>query len=236
MTRALIICEKPKQAKAVRDAIGDRYGKVVNASGHVLRLQTPNEVEARWDVPWSQWEADAMLPPTGLYSYALPEGSEEAKRRAGLYQQIAQALKGHDTVIVATDPDREGQSIGDEILAHAGFKGRVMRAIYNNENDRAAVEAAFRSLRDNREFRSQYESAYARQNVDQVFGFSLTRLVTRELRRLGLHLRDEFGGGVLSGADGLGLLQGIIAHPERRAQGGALWRVRAHGSVPRGGL
>lgn len=189
MTQALIICEKFKQAKAVREAIGDRHGKVVAASGHVLRLQTPNEVEARWDVPWSQWQADAMLPPAGIYGYALPED----EKRAALYREIAQALKGHDTVIVATDPDREGQSIGDEILAHARFQGRVLRAIYNNENDRQAVQDAFRNLRDNQNFRSQYESAYARQNVDQVFGFSLTRLVTRELRRLGWAGRDVRG-------------------------------------------
>ena len=187
--RALIICEKAKQAREVRAAIGDRYGQVVAASGHVLRLQTPNEVEARWDLPWSQWEADAMLPDAGIYGYALPEDA----RSAGLYRDIAQALKSHDTVIVATDPDREGQSIGDEILVHAKFRGRAMRAIYNNENDHDAVQEAFRNLRDNGEFRSQYESAYARQNIDQVLGFSLTRLVTREMRRLGWAGREVKG-------------------------------------------
>ena len=193
MARTLIICEKAIQANAVRKAIGDRYGRILHASGHILRLQTPNEVETRWDAPWSQWEAEAMLPDAGIYEYALPDGTPDAARRAGLYREIEQALKTNDTVIVATDPDREGQSIGDEILAHARFKGKVLRAIYNNQDDRAAVTAAFEALRDNREFRSQYESAYARQNVDQIFGFSLTRLVTREMRRLGWSGREVKG-------------------------------------------
>ena len=181
MTQALIICEKPKQARAVGNALGGRYGKVLHARGHILRLETPNEVEPKWDVLWSQWDAEAMLPPTGIYKYMLSDDPQ----CVSFYQEIARNLKHHDTVIIATDPDREGQSIGDEILAHAGFKGKVMRALYNNENDPADVLAAFNGLRDNREFRSQYEAAYARQNIDQIFGMSLTRLVTRELRRLG---------------------------------------------------
>jgi len=177
----LILCEKFNQAKEVRQVLGDRHGKIAAASGHLLRLQTPNEIDPRWAVPWTAWVPEAMLPGSGVYGYAV---AAEDPRRASLYGELAADLARHDTVIVATDPDREGQSIADEILIHAGWKGRALRALYN-ATDAATVEAAFRNLRDNADFRSQYHSAYARQNIDQIFGFSLTRLVTREFQRLG---------------------------------------------------
>lgn len=178
---AVVLCEKQNQMRDVAAVIGSRYGRVMGASGHLLRLETPNEVNPeRWDVSWGVWVAEAMLPDAGLYGYKV----DEDPRKAKLYREIAQALNGADTVIIATDPDREGQSIGDEILKMAGFRGRALRAIYNN-TDRISLEKAFGDLRDNREFRFQYLAAYARQNVDQLFGMSLTRTVTREMKRLG---------------------------------------------------
>lgn len=180
MANAIVLCEKQNQAKEVRAIIGNQYGTVMGASGHVLRLLEPNEVNPAWDVSWTTWKPEAMLPEAGLYWYAKSRDPRSAK----LYDEIARALKGADTVIVATDPDREGQSIGDEILKFAGFRGKTLRVIYNN-TDRQTIEKAFRDLKDNNLYRSQYYAAYARQNIDQIFGMSLTRLVSRELARLG---------------------------------------------------
>lgn len=180
MSKTIVLCEKQNQAKEVRAIIGNRYGMVMGASGHVLRLLEPNEVKPEWDVSWTLWKAEAMLPDAGMYGYAKSKDPRSAK----LYDEIERALKGADTVIVATDPDREGQSIGDEILKFAGFRGKALRVIYNN-TDRITIEQAFKNLKDNREFRSQYYAAFARQNIDQIFGMSMTRLVSRELARLG---------------------------------------------------
>ncbi|GBQ74752.1 DNA topoisomerase III [Acetobacter malorum DSM 14337] len=177
----IVICEKPDQARDVRAAIGSRYGRVMNAEGHLLRLQTPNEVKpSEWGVKWSVWKPEAMLPEQGVYGFAVADNP----RRAKLFGEIAAALKGADAVVIATDPDREGQSIGDEILDFAGFRGRVKRAIYNN-TDEITLNKVFSELKDNALFRTQYYAARARQNVDQLFGMSLTRTVTREFVRLG---------------------------------------------------
>ncbi len=75
----LILCEKFNQAKEVRQVLGDRHGKIAAASGHLLRLQTPNEIDPRWAVPWTAWVPEAMLPDSGVYGYAL---AAEDPRRA----------------------------------------------------------------------------------------------------------------------------------------------------------
>jgi len=120
----LIITEKASQAKDLRAAFGARFGQILPAEGHLLRLAEPEEVNATW----KQWSC-VVLKPDGLYpTRAAPEGNKPAKLKA-----IAAALKSCDDVILATDCDREGQLIGQEILDHLGYRGRVRRALSEDE-------------------------------------------------------------------------------------------------------
>ena len=58
----LIITEKTSQARDLRAALGDRFGQILPAEGHLLRLAEPHEVEASW----KNW-ACVLLKPDGLY-------------------------------------------------------------------------------------------------------------------------------------------------------------------------
>ena len=58
-------------------------------------------------------------------------GNKPAKLKA-----IATALTTCDEVILATDCDREGQLIGQEILDHLGYRGRVRRALFTAQDRR----------------------------------------------------------------------------------------------------
>ena len=44
----LIITEKTSQARDLRAALGDRFGQILPAEGHLLRLAEPHEVEPAW--------------------------------------------------------------------------------------------------------------------------------------------------------------------------------------------
>ena len=44
----LIITEKTSQAKDLAAALGDRFGKILPAEGHLLRLAEPDEVNPAW--------------------------------------------------------------------------------------------------------------------------------------------------------------------------------------------
>jgi DNA topoisomerase III len=117
----LIITEKASQAKDLRAALGARFGQILPAEGHLLRLAEPEEVHTAW----KSWSC-VVLKPDGLYpTRPAAGGNKPAKLKA-----IAAALKSCDDVILATDCDREGQLIGQEILDHLGYRGRVRRALF----------------------------------------------------------------------------------------------------------
>ena len=99
----LIITEKASQAKDLRAAFGARFGQILPAEGHLLRLAEPEEVNAAW----KSWSC-VVLKPDGLYpTRPAAGGNKPTKLKA-----IAAALKTCDDVILATDCDREGQLIG----------------------------------------------------------------------------------------------------------------------------
>jgi DNA topoisomerase III len=132
----LIITEKTSQAKDLRAALGDSFGHILPAEGHLLRLAEPDEVNASW----KRWSCD-LLKPDGLYpTRAAAQGNKPAKLKA-----IATALKSADEVILATDCDREGQLIGQEILEHLRYRGRVRRALFTAQ-DPKTLRQAFAAL------------------------------------------------------------------------------------------
>jgi DNA topoisomerase-3 len=172
----LIITEKTSQARDLRAALGDRFGQILPAEGHLLRLAEPDEVEASW----KSW-ACVLLKPEGLYpTKPATEGNKPAKLKA-----IGAALKRCDQVILATDCDREGQLIGQEILEHLRYRGTVQRALFTAQ-DPKSLRQAFDKLKPNRELRPLYEAAVARQQADQIYNLSLTRTATRTLLARGV--------------------------------------------------
>lgn len=167
----LIITEKSSQARDLRAALGDRFGSILPAEGHLLRLAEPEEVNPAW----KRWSC-TLLKPDGLFpTRPDPQGNKPAKLKA-----IAAALKGCDQVILATDCDREGQLIGQEVLEHLGFRGRVLRALFTAQ-DPTTLRQAFARLKPNGDLQSLYEAAVARQQADQIFNLSLTRTATKAL-------------------------------------------------------
>ncbi|SFK59262.1 DNA topoisomerase [Methylocapsa palsarum] len=70
--------------------------------------------------------------------------------------------------------------IGQEILDHVGYRGRVQRALFTAQ-DPKTLQQAFAQLKRNAEMRPLYEAAVARQQADQIFNLSLTRTATKTL-------------------------------------------------------
>jgi len=175
MSDQLVITEKTSQARDVRAAVGSRYGQVLPAEGHLFDLMEPEDA-----VPaWKRWSA-VLLRPEGLYATkpALG-GSKPAKLRA-----IRDALRGARQVWLATDCDREGQLIGQEILEHLGYRGEVQRVVFTAQ-DPQTIRDAFARARPNAEYARLYAAAVARRQADQIYNLSLTRTATVTLARGG---------------------------------------------------
>ncbi len=169
--KTVIIVEKPSQARDLRAAIGSRFGEILPAEGHLIRLAEPDEVNAEW----KRWSCD-LLKPEGLY----PTRAAREKTKSAKLKVIAAALKGCDGVILATDCDREGQLIGQEILEHLRYRGPVRRALFTAQ-DPKTLRQAFERLKPNAEMQPLYQAAVARQQADQIYNLSLTRTATKTL-------------------------------------------------------
>ena len=121
MADQIVITEKTSQAKDVRAAVGSRYGDILPAEGHLFDLLEPEDV-----VPaWKRW-SPILLRPEGLYGTRPAKGGNKAAK----LRAIREALRTAKRVWLATDCDREGQLIGQEILEHYDYRGQVMRVLF----------------------------------------------------------------------------------------------------------
>ena len=104
-------------------------------------------------------------------------GHKAAKLRA-----IRDALRTATRVWLATDCDREGQLIGQEILEHYSYRGEVMRVLFTAQ-DQQTIRDAFSRAKPNAEYAHLYAAAVARRQADQIYNLSLTRAATAILGR-----------------------------------------------------
>ena len=168
MADQIVITEKSSQAKDVRAAVGSRYGNILPAEGHLFDLLEPEDV-----VPeWKRW-SPILLRPEGLYGTRPAEGGNKAAK----LRAIREALRTAKRVWLATDCDREGQLIGQEILEHYEYRGQVMRVLFTAQ-DQQTIRDAFGRAKPNAEYARLYAAAVARRQADQIYNLSLTRTAT----------------------------------------------------------
>src|ERR1700683_4263011 len=173
MAEQIVITEKSSHAKDVRAPVGSRYGDVLAAEGHLFDLLEPEDV-----VPaWKRW-SPILLRPEGLYGTRPAGGGNKAVK----LKAIREALRTAKQVWLATDCDREGQLIGQEILEHYNYRGQVMRVLFTAQ-DSQTIRDAFGRAKPNAEYAPLYAAAVARRQADQIYNLSLTRTATVILGR-----------------------------------------------------
>jgi DNA topoisomerase-1 len=158
----IVIVESPAKAKTVNKYLGPGY-RVLASYGHVRDLPSKNgsvlpdnDFEMHWDVD-----------------------PKSAKR----LNEIAQAVKGAAKLILATDPDREGEAISWHVLQVLDRKKvldniPVERVVFNAVTKESVLEA----MRHPREIDGPLVNAYlARRALDYLVGFTLSPVLWRKL-------------------------------------------------------
>lgn len=158
----VVIVESPAKAKTINKYLGSNY-KVLASFGHVRDLPAKDgSVRPDEDFAMS-WEVDGP----------------SSKRLA----EIARAVKDADNVILATDPDREGEAISWHVLEVLRQKKvlkdkPVMRVVFNAITKQAVTEA----MAAPREIDAPLVDAYlARRALDYLVGFTLSPVLWRKL-------------------------------------------------------
>jgi DNA topoisomerase I len=158
----VVVVESPAKAKTINKYLGKDY-TVLASYGHVRDLP-PKDGSVRPDEDFAMsWEVDA----------------KSAKRMS----DIATALKGSDRLVLATDPDREGEAISWhvlEILKRKGaLKGKAIdRVVFNAITKQSVLEA----MKHPRQVDPALVDAYlARRALDYLVGFTLSPVLWRKL-------------------------------------------------------
>ena len=157
----LVIVESPAKAKTIEKYLGKDY-KVLASYGHVRDLP-PKDGSVRPDEDFAMdWE---------LY------GDKQSRVKA-----ISDAAKQADRLILATDPDREGEAISwhvQELLAKRRALPKDVQRVTFNAITKDAVTTA---MANPRALDQDLIDAYlARRALDYLFGFTLSPVLWRKL-------------------------------------------------------
>src|SRR5436305_452138 len=158
----IVVVESPAKAKTINKYLGPGY-EVLASFGHVRDLPARNgSVDPEHDFHMV-WEVD-----------------EKARKRL---DDIARAIKGADKLILATDPDREGEAISWHVLEvlkekNALKKQSVERVVFNAITRQAVLDA----MKHPRRIDDALVDAYlARRALDYLVGFTLSPVLWRKL-------------------------------------------------------
>src|ERR1700681_805516 len=158
----IVIVESPAKAKTINKYLGSAY-EVLASFGHVRDLPAKNgsvDPEANFQMIW-----------------------EVDPKAAGRLNDIAKALKGADKLILATDPDREGEAISWHVLEVLKEKRAlkdhtIERVVFNAITKQAVTEA----MKHPRQIDGALVDAYmARRALDYLVGFTLSPVLWRKL-------------------------------------------------------
>ena len=158
----LVIVESPAKAKTINKYLGKDY-KVLASFGHIRDLPSKDgSVKPEEDFSMS-WE----LSPGG-------------KKRLN---DIITTLKDADTIVLASDPDREGEAIAwhilEELTARKKIKDKKIERVVFHEITKSAVTEA---INNPRQIDDNLVSAYmARRALDYLVGFTLSPVLWRKL-------------------------------------------------------
>ena len=154
----LLIVESPSKAKTIEKYLKGGY-KVVASVGHVRDLPKSNK--------------DAIDIPAGFVPhYVISPGKESIVR------EITSLVKKSSDVLLATDPDREGEAIAWHVADACGIK-KPRRVLFYEITEKSVNEAITHPRPLDQNLRKAQE---ARRVLDRLVGYDLSGLIWKKVR------------------------------------------------------
>lgn len=170
----LILTEKPSVAKDFANALGCAYSggtyknshlEITNCVGHLFSLEEPNHYGS--DVPIIPERFDYKVNPA-------------VEKQANL---VISKLKSHksDSILIATDADREGEVIARECLMKAGISdfSRIKRFWVSQALTKDVILEGIKNAKPLSEYNLLAEKGFARQKADWLVGMNFSRYITK---------------------------------------------------------
>jgi len=170
--KGLVIVESPAKAKKINSYLGADY-TVLASMGHVCDLpQTASAIpaEIKKERPWTKLgvNVESDFEPF----YLIPKDKEK------VVKELRSALKNSEELILATDEDREGESIGWHLARILEPKVPVKRMVFSEITKEAIQEA----IQHTRQIDDNLVAAQeTRRVVDRLYGYSVSPLLWKKV-------------------------------------------------------
>jgi DNA topoisomerase-1 len=169
--RSLVIVESPTKARTISKFLGKGF-EVLASNGHIRDLpDSAAEIPAKLKKePWARLgiNIDAEFEPL----YVVPSSKKNQVK------ELRAAVQGADVIYLATDEDREGESISWHLLEVLKPKVPVKRLVFH-EITRSAIEQSLEQARDvDQDLVNAQET---RRIVDRLFGYEVSPLLWKKM-------------------------------------------------------
>ncbi|ARA92472.1 DNA topoisomerase I [Rhodothermaceae bacterium RA] len=171
MKKRLVVVESPTKARTIRNFLPPEY-QVEASMGHVRDLpSSASEIPSRLkDEAWARLgvRVDNGFEPL----YVIPAG----KRK--VVNGLKAALEGAEELYIATDEDREGESIGWHLLEVLNPRVPVRRMVFHEITEEAILEALRRTRSINQHLVDAQET---RRVLDRLVGYTISPLLWKKI-------------------------------------------------------
>lgn len=169
--KTLVIVESPTKAKTIRKFLGKEY-IVESCMGHVRDLpQSAKDIPAKYKK--EKWSSLGVNVDKGFEPiYCVP------KTKTKVVTALKAKLKEADELILATDEDREGESISWHLLEVLKPKVPVKRMVFH-EITKTAIQKALSEFREIDE--NLVRAQEARRILDRLVGYTISPLVWKKV-------------------------------------------------------
>src|SRR5665647_3617425 len=168
----LLIVESPTKARTLSGFMGNRY-RVMASVGHVRDLPN-NASEVPEAIKGKEWGSLGVDVDNDFQPHYVISSD-----RRGTIRDMKSALKDASEVLLATDPDREGESIAWHLLEVLKPKVPVRRTVFHE----LTTEAIIRAAKETRQLDTRLVDAQeTRRILDRLYGYEVSPVLWRKVR------------------------------------------------------
>lgn len=190
--KIVILAEKPIQAFAYAEAIATYQKRheheiyltselfpndeviITWAEGHLIALDEPKQ----YDEKYGKFSLNNL--PFFPETYRTHIVSKTKQQYLAVKKHLHQA----NLIILATDPDREGELVAYRIFQEANVLDKPIKRLWANSQEKEELRRAFRELKSKEFSYPYYIEAETRQLADYLVGMNLTQLVTLTMQKM----------------------------------------------------
>ncbi|AAT27568.1 type I DNA topoisomerase [[Mycoplasma] mobile] len=159
MAEKVVIVESPNKVKTISKYLGKDY-EVLASVGHIVKLPASGKFQLGIDL--ENWEPQYVLDPT----------------KKKVVSELKKAVKNAKEVFIATDLDREGEAIGENLVHFLNLEDKYSRIRYGEITKNAILTAMENPTKLDLNL---VNAQKARRMLDRIIGFRLSKLMASKL-------------------------------------------------------